>query len=177
MQSKRIIICALFLMSVFLCASAVSAASTGNAGPVLNTQQKVSTTNTINKVESTVTAPKKVGTSKLVGYTWDSYKVYYKNKYNQVRWYRCTIHYINYKNVYCNYAHSNGKSSTIQFRKSTNGRWYETDSGNLWKAMGYKTGTKLLYSSYNSWTGSTWLNWFNSYNKYTLKKAFSIRSM
>lgn len=166
----------MFLMSLFLCASAVSAANTGNAGPMLNTSKKVNATNLI-KVEGAVTGVKKVGNSKLVGYTLSSYKVYYRNKYNQVRWYRCTIHYINYKNVYCNYAHSTGKGGTIQFRKYSNGRWYETDSGDLWTRMGYKTGTKLLYSSYNTWTGSTWVRWLNNYNKYSLIKAFRIRSL
>ena len=169
MKGKGIIFCAVLIGVIFLCASAVSAASTNPTGTMITAQKTVGDTqvktNTSNTTLSTTS-------KKTVGYL-RTYKVYYLNKNKQTRWYRCTVYYISSKNVYTNYAHSTGRGAYMQFRKIPNSvRWWETDMGNLWTAMGWKTGTRPLYSTYNSWTASNWITWMDNYNKYTLVRAF-----
>ena len=170
MKGKRVIFSVVLILAIFLCASAVSAASTNTAGTMVNAPKKVNDTTSSQAVASAVPVPKKVNDTnsrKTVGYS-NTYVIYFQ-KYGKTYWYRCTVHYINYKNVYTNYVNSWGGSGYMQFRKgSVSPRWYQTTYGNFWV---YRwTRTIAITSSHNNWSATNWLNWFNTFNKYTLKK-------
>ena len=155
-MKKNLIIFAIFVIGVFLCAGTVSAASTHDGGSMVTTQKKVIDT-TFHKTVNTL----------LV-----THKVYFK-KNGKICWYTYSTHYINYHNVYTNYATSWGSKGYLKFYKS-NSRWYmkswNTAGPQFWATK--NTITKLP-TSYNTYTSSKWLKYLDNYSKYDVKQWLS----
>jgi hypothetical protein len=152
-MKKNIIFLAIFIIGIFLCVGAVSAATTGSNVTV---QKKISNATSHQTVGNTI---------------WRTEQIYF-TKNGHKYWYRYTTHYISSINVYTNYATSWGTGGYLQYVKSSTSShiWYKKAYGNFWQKG--TTGTTRLSSNYNSYTALNWLSKLNYYNRYTLKQWF-----
>jgi hypothetical protein len=141
---------AVFLATIFICASAVPAAANYDDVTKVTSHKKVSSTAISNYTSKGIMPV-------------DSKKVYI-TRGGKTFWYRFTTYKVNYRKVLTQYSTSWGRAGYMEFLRSSNGSWYKIRGGNFWVKPIYQ---KLGYR-YNSFSYKDWLNYLHYYNRWNI---------